>query len=504
MEKNFIKDLLLALKYELIRFRLWCVLLLIVVSFAALSVGFLWPKTFTTSAVLFAEETSIIEPLMRGRAAVTDIDRSVRAREVIYTRQIMEAAGQQAGLVSSDMSQTQKDVVVRRIRGGLHVITEARNVFRVGYSASDPDTSFHVLNAIVNVFIEDTIRRRREESLGAFNFIDAQVESYKRQLELAEDRLKEFRAHNLDGTEASVTARLGQLRNELENLTISIEETQSRIASTQEQLGSETRYLQARGKVDGLRQRRQVMAAQLEQLRLSYQENYPDVVSLREQIKELDASIAELHVSGEVYTGADSIENPLYEELRKQLSIEEVNLRAQKRRMQSLINLQEEEFSRAQRIAASQAALSELTRDYNVTRDVYEEMLQRKESARLSMTLDIEGQGVSYKIQEPAAFPLSPTGLRYIHFAILGPILGMLAPIGLLVMYIMLDPRLRSAHALHEQMPAGVALLGVIPHYHTPLGERLVRKDMLLLTALWLLAMGAYVALAMFWYDIRG
>jgi hypothetical protein len=166
--------------------------------------------------------------------------------------------------------------------------------------------------------------------------------------------------------------------------------------------------------------------------------------------------------------------------------------------------LQEEEFSRAQRIAASQAALSELTRDYNVTRDVYEEMLQRKESARLSMTLDIEGQGVSYKIQEPAAFPLSPTGLRYIHFAILGPILGMLAPIGLLVMYIMLDPRLRSAHALHEQMPAGVALLGVIPHYHTPLGERLVRKDMLLLTALWLLAMGAYVALAMFWYDIRG
>ena len=155
---------------------------------------------------------------------------------------------------------------------------------------------------------------------------------------------------------------------------------------------------------------------------------------------------------------------------------------------------------RAQRVAANQAQLSELTRDYNVTRDVYEEMLQRKESARLSMTLDIEGQGISYRIQEPATFPLKPSGLRFIHFAIIGPIIGLLVPIGLLILYVMVDPHFRSARALQQQLPPGIELIGVIPHYHTPLNERLLRKDVLILFILCLLAMAAYASFASYWH----
>lgn len=167
------------------------------------------------------------------------------------------------------------------------------------------------------------------------------------------------------------------------------------------------------------------------------------------------------------------------------------------------MHLLEQEHERAQRVAANQAQLSELTRDYNVTRDVYEEMLQRKESARLSMTLDIEGQGVSYRIQEPATFPLKPTGLRFIHFAIIGPFLGLLAPIGLLIMYVMFDPHLRSARSLQQQLPSGIELYGVIPHYHTPLGERLLRKDVLMLVILCVLAMAAYITFASYWHITR-
>src|SRR5690606_25088328 len=142
---------------------------------------------------------------------------------------------------------------------------------------------------------------------------------------------------------------------------------------------------------------------------------------------------------GEVFGANTQLENPLYEELRKQLQAADVDLRGQKRRMQSLVHLQEQEFERAQRVAANQAQMSELTRDYNVTRDVYEDMLQRKESARLSMSLDIEGQGITYRIQEPATFPLKPTGLYFIHFAVIGPFLGILFPLGLLLIYVMLD-----------------------------------------------------------------
>lgn len=502
MDTAFIKDILLALKAELIRFRFWCVLLFILVSGLVLLVGVVWPKSYATSALLFADETNILEPLLRGRAEVTTIDRSVQAREIIYTRGIMEAVARKRGFITKDTPLEQQERIIRSLRSGLDVRSEQNNYFRISFTSNDPDNSFETLNTIINVFIENSASKKRQESLNAFNFIDAQVQTYKRQLELAEEKLKEFNAQNVDGTEASVAARIAQLRSDIETLKITIEETEARINTLTVQLGNESQYQQTKGEIDELRQRRQGLVSQLEQLLLVYQEGYPDVISLRAQIAELDTAIYIAQGSGgEVYTGrGEALENPLYEELRRQLSVAKVDLRGQKRRMESLVHLLEQEHERAQRVAANQAQLSELTRDYNVTRDVYEEMLQRKESARLSMTLDIEGQGISYRIQEPATFPLKPSGLRFIHFAIIGPILGLLAPIGLLILYVMVDPHFRSARALQQQLPQGVELIGIIPHYHTPLGERLLRKDVVILLFLCLLAMAAYASFASYWH----
>lgn len=503
MDKTFIKDLLISLKFEAIRFRTWCVLIFIAVSFAPLVVGYFWPNSYTTDAILYADESNIIEPLLEGRASVTDVDRASQAREAIYTRRIMQKAAEEAELIGPNPTDDQLARVLEDLRSNVKVQTEGRNHFTVSYTSHDPDKTFRVLNSVVNVFIQDTARKKREESTNAFNFIDAQVQSYKRQLELAEEKLKEFRAQNTDGTEAQVSARINQLRNDIETLKLEIQDSESRIQSIKEQLEQESKYQQAKGKVEELRDKRQQLSDRLQQLLLLYQDSYPDVVSVREQIEALDEEIAALEFAGGAFSGGEQVENPLYEELRKQQSVAEVELETQKRRMKSLQRLLEEEYERAERVAANQARLSELTRDLEVTRDVYEEMLQRKESARLSMTLDLEGQGVRYKIQEPASFPLEPSGLRYIHFASVGPFLGFLAPLGLLFAYVFLDPHIRSADSLQRRLPEGVELIGVIPHYHTPLTERLLRKDMLVLLGLSLLAMAAYLGLGIYWYDIK-
>lgn len=505
MDKAYLRDLLVALRAELIRFRFWCALLFLLVAYLFLVVGLLWPKSYTTKVVLFADVTNIIEPLLKGRAEITKIDRSEQASEVIYTRRIMIETARQAGLLTKSSTEEQQDAVIKQLRGGVKVARERNeNYVQLSYTANNPDTSFEVLNAVVNVFIEDTAKRKRDESVGAYNFIDAQVQTYKKQLESAEEKLKEFKSKNTDGSEDAVSARIASLRQEIEGLKITIEETQSRITTIEQQLNTEGQYLQAKGQIDELNSRRQTLTAQLEQMLLSYQESYPDVVSLRTQINELDAAINKIQSSGDIYASSDKVQNPLYEELRKQLADADVSLRSQKRRMQSLLSLQEDEFARQQRIAASQANLSDLTRDYDVTKKVYEEMLQRKETARVSMTLDIEGQGVSYRIQEPAAFPLKPSGLHFIHFAIAGPVLAFFAPLGLLILFILVDPHLRSARALQRQLPADIEVVGVVPHYKSPIGERLLKKDVLLIGAILALGMICYLAIAIYWIVIKG
>lgn len=505
MDTGYLNDILMALKAELIRFRFWCVLLFLGVSYAILGLGLVWPKNFTTSAVLFADETNIIEPLLKGSAEVTKIDRSEQASEIIYTRAIMLAAAKSAGLVKDGMSEEQQDAIVRQVRNGVSVQKQSsKNHFLVRYTAKNPDLSFETLNAIVNVFIANAARKKRDESVSAYNFIDSQVQIYKKQLEVAEGKLKEFKSTNTDGTEEGVSNRIASLRQEIEALKITSEETQSRVNSIKQQLGTEGQYLHAKGQVDELKLRRQTLSSQLEQLLLSYQEGYPDIISLRAQISEIDTAMAKLQSSGNVYGTSDKVNNPLYEELRKQLSEADVELRAQNRRLESLKELQKEEAERLQRIAQNQAQLSELTRDNDVTRKAYEEMLENREKARISMTLDIEGQGVTYRIQEPASFPLSPSGLHFIHFAILGPLLGLLFPIALLIMYVVLDPHLRSSRILQQQLPSDIEIIGVIPHFNSPIGERLLKKDMLFILGMSLIAMVCYVAIAVFWQLSKG
>jgi polysaccharide chain length determinant protein (PEP-CTERM system associated) len=340
MDKVYLRELFDAFKAELIRFRFFVVVVFIAIAFMILAVGFMWPKNYTTSAVLYADDTNIIGPLLKGNAEVTQIDRSEKASEIIYTKPIMLSVGLRSGLIKEEMTEAEQLRVVDFIRGRIRIERERSNdYFRLSFTANNPDVSFEVLNAMVAAFIENAARKKRDESMSAYTFIDSQVQIYKRRLESAEEKLKEFKAQNTDGTEEQVNSRLASLRQDIETLKINLEETQARINSITQQLGTEGQYLQAKGQADELRQKRQMLMTQLEQLQLSYQDSYPDIVSLKSQIAEVDLSIQKMQETGTIFGSGEKIENPLYEELRKQLSESDVELRTQKRRMQSLMNL---------------------------------------------------------------------------------------------------------------------------------------------------------------------
>ena len=486
METALFAELAQAVWRELIHWRRAAVVTLIIGSFTVLGVGLFWPEKYKTETLLYADVTNIIEPLLKGRAEVTTIDRSNEVRELIYTRRILKRVADEVGLITDDMELNRQEGVLSSLRDSIQVESAGKNFLRIVYKHQSADRSFSVLNAVVDAFVKDTSDRRRKESRDAYEFIAEQVEGYKRQLLIAERKLKEFRSKSLDGTEASVSARINQLRTQIEELKLTIDESDARKRSLETQLKDESAYLATKSKVDEQRERLTKLNARLEVLRLSYQETYPDIVSLKEQIAEQEALITSMRGNNYVASSnnSDSQENPLYEELRVRLAESEVDLRSQRKRLEAMERMMKDEYARAERVASRNAELSELVRDYDVTKDIYEEMLERKEKARLSMTLDIEGQGVSYKIQEPAVYPLRPSGIQFLHFAFLAPVVGLLLPIALAIAYVMLDPRVRSPMQLRESLPAGVELLAVVPHVNSPFFKRVLRKDILMLLIL--------------------
>ena len=496
MDTTYILELLKAVRREVAVWRVWLVAVFIAVAFVVLGFGMTWSEKFETSTLLYTDVTNIIAPLLAGRAEVTNIDHSQQARDLIYGRNVLNSAVKELGLVAEGAGVEAQEKAINSLRAKIKVKNEGKNYFRVSYLDESQELSFTVLNKVVDAFIRNSSNRRRKESRDAYEFIENQVVSYKQQLISAESLLKEFKSKNTDGDLAGVNSRIGQLRINIEELKLVVGEIEAEKYAVRQQLKNETELLDNKNEVDKQRTRLNLLNGQLDTLRLSYQETYPDIVSLKEQVKAQELVIEA--IQGSSYTAlssSGSLENPLYEELRKRKAEVEVNLLSQRRRLQSLEKMLEGEYARAERVAFREADLSELVRDYDVNRELYEEMLGRKEKARLSMVLDIEGQGVSYKIREQSVYPLHPSGLRFEHFVLAGPFAAFMCAICLVVAYVFVDARVRSPSQLVNELPPGVELLSVVPHVNTVLSKRLLRADMLMIAVVLIAAAGVYSAL---------
>lgn len=478
-----------------------CLLIFAGISFVVLVLGMMKPSKYIVSATLFADNQNILKPLLHNQAAITNVQNQTKVvKDMIGSPRILKKVVEDiygSGYFESAKQMGQK---VNALRSGIKVKGLGNSYIKVSYSGSDPNETYQIINSVVDIFIKASSEEQRSESREAFMFIDNQVKQYKDQLVLAEDRLKDFRAFNFDGGRQDVDGSIRKLRNQLEELKIGLDEDKTTIQALKSQLEDEPEFSTKKFKADVYSQRLETMESQLSQLLLTYTEDYPDVVSLKYQIDDIKRTMREVsdreENRGALSSAAseeDLVVNPLYQELRSRLSVVKTEVKAKENRLDALNALLEKEYERRKRIAERAAEEAELTRDYTVTKKIYEDMLERKEKARLSMTLNIEGQGVTYRVQEPALPPLNPIGMRFIHFVVMGPIIGFFGVIGLIVVLVLLDPRIRFPERLNGLK---VPVLAVVPHVSTPFTKRVMRIDMIICFVFGLVIMAVYLGLA--------
>ena len=474
------------------------VLCFAIVSLAVLVVGLNLPKTYTSSALLFANQDNIIEPLLQDKAAITQVDHAKSAMEQIRSRRILEPVARKAGLIDDKSSPKRVASIIGGLAGAIKVENSSDNYISLSYSSGSPDRCFNVASALVEKFIDYSAESQRQESKEAFLFIDGQVKSYKKQLLNAEKNLKQFRASNRDGSQASVDAEIQKLRDKIQQMTLDIDELKTRKDFLKGQVYDEGQYVAQRYNNDENRQRLSDARSKLDDSLLLYTETHPDVIHLREQIKDLKTAISSSKVKSmsslATRSEGQKAVDPLFDQLRGKLADVTVEIRTMENRLTAHEKLLVQQYERGKRVAERQAELSELSRDYSVTKGIYEDMLERKEKARLSMTLDLEGRGVSYKVQEPPVYPTLPQGLRFVHFAMAGPVLGIAIPLGLIFLFIQLDPRIRMSHVLEDSLP--VPLIGVVPHLIPPIRKRLLSKDIITLGLGFLTVVAIYAGVA--------
>lgn len=452
------------------------------VALGALLLGMVLPKTYTSTTSIQIEENGIPSPSSKASAAAAKLQpRAAAAREIALGRKVMldilVTGGWMADSPNAIAQQRLITQITRRIT--IESPRQLPNLVRISYSDNNPLRAFKVTRRLGELIIQESLAAKARESRETYEFIDSQAAQYHQKLLDSQARLSAYQLANPDtgdGSAEEANRRVAELRRSVDLARMDLVHAIAQEGTINTQLAGENPLGVMQSRSGQIQVRLAELQAEHDRLLLNYTEQHPDVIRIRHQMQDLEAdlrkkgtrSATRLAVASAGVPGTSAL-NPLYSELKSRLNDARSRSAASASRVALGQGLLGEEQARTQRIVGAEGALAELTRNYQVNHDLYEDLLKRRENARVTMNLDIAQRGLSLRVQEPAAIPVQPdAGLRLMHVAIAGLILAAAAPLLVLFGWLRLDPRVRSPAQI-EQL-AGLPVLGAIPMQ--PTGRR--------------------------------
>lgn len=453
----------------------------VIVSLSLLAIGTVWPKNYTAKTTIIVDEKNIIDPLLAGRAVATDVTAYKKlASQILFSRRTLLKILGTGGWLENNPSDLDIEKMSERVMKRTRIVGAGRNLVRIEYTDIDAVRAYKVTKKYGELFINDSVISKEEESRAAFEFINKQVGEYHAKLIDVETKIKIYRSENPDarpGDEAQVGARITELRESIQKTSLDYQEAKIKLISLEKQLSGEADITISLSREGQIRSRMADLNSKLDTLRLNYHETYPDIVRVKEQMAQLRSTIvsekgrrlkakAQAKAGGETYVDEGISSSPLYEKLRAGISETKTEVETLRTRLNERKARMANELDRSKRIQGGEATMAELTRDYQVNRDIYQDLLRRRENARVSMNLNRDRQETVIKTQEPAVIPLRPNGLRFIHFVIGGIIFGFALPLGVLYGFQQIDPRIRISSSITEKN--NIPVIAHIPHMSTP------------------------------------
>ena len=384
------------------------------------------PDQYESSARIYVDMDSLLAPLLQGIAIQSDPRRQIKMmQDTLLSKPNLRKVALAADLDLDASTPAEMESIISRIGENTLVEPESQYLFKVSYTDKDPQTAQSVVEALLNIFIESNLGQNRSEMESARSFIEQQIKLYEEKLSAAEHKVADFRAENADvlGT-TNFAQRLQSKKAQIEQAAFDYTDAASirdqlvaQLKSTPRMIAMETApqiVIGGQGALTTL-QRIRLVQSQLDDLLMLYTEGHPDVVSSRRQLDRLVAQFNR-EQSGEGpgglpsnLTNSSKLPNPVYEEIQIRLIDAEANTAQAERRLAQT----QSQLDRLEKYAAIAPALdaemADINRDYEVIKKNFEQLLARREAARISQAVESDTEAVKFRIVEPPEIPKSPS-----------------------------------------------------------------------------------------------
>lgn len=440
----------------------------LLVSLVTMAAGLLWPEKYESRSDILVDQEQITAPLMKG-TAVSEVveDPSEIARRVLHRRDVLEEIIRAGGwLDEKPLTLLEREQLMEQLRKAIKIETTGLELVTISYRNTSPERAFKVVTAAASEFMTRARESKRVANESALEFISAEVDKYRERMQEAERKLREFLAEHEDirpGESGAVGSNIVDLRRSIQNARLDLEAARITERELMAQLEDDSLAAVGVTREEQLLDQLAEMENRLATLRLQYLDTYPDIVTLKQQIEATRAQL-EAARSGEgagTASAAQLASSPMRQQIRRDLYQVRAQIAALESRIQQSQEWLEEEYSRGVDVAGLEARADELLRDYEVTREIHDDLVRRRENARLAVNMEDDGEGLVLTMQEPPSVPLAPSGLQFAYFAMLGPLLGFAIAIGNVLLRVQFDDRIRTGAVISREL--AIPVLGTVP-----------------------------------------
>jgi polysaccharide chain length determinant protein (PEP-CTERM system associated) len=385
---------------------------------------------YQSTARVFVDTQSILKPLLAGMATLPNVEQQVGIMSrTLLSRPNVERVMRMVDLDVRATTPREHEQQVDQLMAKLKISgTATYDIYTITYNNKNPKLVRDVVQSLLTIFVEGSFKGKKGDSQKAVQFIDEQIKSVEEKLVATENAVKEFKMRNsalLPRQGVDYGAQLALAADALNTAKLELAEAeQARRAIKAQVSGDEPVSIDVRPAAvlnPELDARISTINKNLDNLRMQYTEQHPDIVAARRLIAQLEAR--KLEESRNRGADADPGRNysPMLQQLKVALTEADAKVAAYQVRVREYSARQERLRAQSNAVPEVESQLAQLNRDYLINKDNYEKLIGRREAAKLSGELSSTTEMMTFKIIDPPTMPVAPVGPNrpLLHSAVL-------------------------------------------------------------------------------------
>jgi polysaccharide chain length determinant protein (PEP-CTERM system associated) len=373
------------------------------------------PDQYVARTTVHIDTSSIMKPLLRGLAVETDpAEQLMVMTRVLLSRENLLAVMRETDMdLAVDTPEERAEMVQDlagkiRLRSGSNRRGVQSSIYEISYESPSPEMAYKVVSTLLNTLIEDTLNSGRTDTVMAQDFLSEQIAEYEKRLAESEKRMAEFKKKNvgfMPNEKGGYYNRLQRAEEEIADTKSELRLAKLRLANLQQQLSGQAAI--TGGMTADSANRLRDYQNKLDDLLMQFTNEHPDVQAMRARIARLKASMAagsDLERSGTL-----DKTSVLYQELK----IQESEARLEVGKLQIMLAERQRNLEELQEsidvIPQVEADLAKLDRDYQLTKERYLSLVERRESAKLAQDVEQNSSEITFKVVDAPVVPLIPS-----------------------------------------------------------------------------------------------